>query len=97
MANNLVVPSIARIFWLLLKAIEFNGDDTTSFLKNFVVLMYLFIFDILKLYCKEKKKNPIAVKKLFEKFSLESLMSSTLFSLNFLIEFAVSSCFLFFR
>ena len=55
---NLVVPSrynpyalIQRSICLSLKAIEFNGVDTTGFLRNFVVLMYLFIFiDILRSY-----------------------------------------------
>ena len=31
---------IKRIYWLPLKAIEFNGVDTTSFLKILVALMY---------------------------------------------------------
>ena len=33
---------VKRIYWLPLKAIEFSGGDTTSFLKR-VFLMYLFI------------------------------------------------------
>ena len=32
-----------------MKANEINGVDTTSFLKKFVVLMFLFIFDFSKL------------------------------------------------
>ena len=35
---------IERIYWLPLKAIDFNGVDTKSFLKVFEVLMYMFIF-----------------------------------------------------
>ena len=49
--NNLVVPSshnfyapIERFYCLSLKAIKFNGVDTTGFIRNFVVLIYLFIF-----------------------------------------------------
>ena len=38
---------ILRIYWLPLKANEFNGLNDTSFLKNFVILLYLFIFDSL--------------------------------------------------
>ena len=33
-----------RIYWLPLKATEFDGVDATSFFKNLMVLMYLFIF-----------------------------------------------------
>ena len=47
-----------------------------------------------------KKKNPIAVKKLIEllkvfceKFFVNFLMPSTLFSLNFFLEIAVFVCF----
>ena len=48
--RNSYAPS-DRFFCLSLKAIEFNGVDTTGFLRNFVVLMYLFIFiDIWKSY-----------------------------------------------
>ena len=43
------------------EAIDFNGFDTKGFLKNFVVLMYLYIFaDFLSHF--EQKKNPIALK-----------------------------------
>ena len=42
MANNLVVSLVLRIYWIPLKIIEPYGVNTTSFLKNFVVLMYLF-------------------------------------------------------
>ena len=52
MTNIFVVPSkhnsyapIERFYCLSLKAIEFNGVDTTDFLGNFVVLRYLFIFN----------------------------------------------------
>ena len=53
----IVVPSwhnsyapIEYFYCFSLKAIKFNGVDTTGFLRNFVVLMYLFIsIDILKL------------------------------------------------
>ena len=39
------------IYWLPLKANEFNGVDNTCFPSIFVRLMYLFIFvDFLKLY-----------------------------------------------
>ena len=41
---------LSRIEWIPLKAYQFNGVVTTSFLKNFVALMYLFVFDFLKLY-----------------------------------------------
>ena len=51
MTHNIVVPSGRNFYAPTLKAIELNGVDTTGFLKNFVVLMYLFIcIDILKSY-----------------------------------------------
>ena len=50
----LVVPSrhnsygpIERLDCLSLKAIEFNGVETNGFLRNLVVLMYLFIFIVI--------------------------------------------------
>ena len=81
-------PINYRIYWLPLKAIEFRGVDTTSFLKNIVVLMYLFIFDDFFEVILLKEKNSIAVKKLYEigKVLIEKiffLIPSTLFSLNF--------------
>ena len=56
--NILVVPlkhnsyaPIEHFYCLSLKAIEFNGVDTTIFLRNFVVLLCLFTFiDILMSY-----------------------------------------------
>ena len=46
---------IERSYCLSLKAIEFNGVDTTGFLRNFAVLLYLFIFiDILRSYWKNE-------------------------------------------
>ena len=56
--NILVVVSrqnsyapIEQFYHLSLKAIEFNGVDSTGFVRNFVVLINLFIFiDILKSY-----------------------------------------------
>ena len=67
MTNIFVVPSrhnsyapIESFYCLSLKEIEFNGVDTTGFLRSFVVLMYLFIFiDILKSY---SIKEPHVVK-----------------------------------
>ena len=52
MVSNPVVPCRHNLAYLVipLKANEINGVDTTSFLKKFVVLMYLFIFDFLELY-----------------------------------------------
>ena len=48
LANKLI---IYRIYWLPLNANEFNGVDNTCFLENFVLLMYLIIYDdFLKLY-----------------------------------------------
>ena len=41
--HNSYAP-IERFFCLPLKAIEFNGVDTTDFLRNVAVSMYLFIF-----------------------------------------------------
>ena len=74
-----------------MKANEINGVDTTSFLKNFVVLMYLFKFDFFKTIL-IKKTNPIAVKK--------SIEHRKIFSENFLmpptfcfLEIAVFACF----
>ena len=51
--KNLLSPRgiIYCIYWLPLKANEFNGVDNTCFPSIFVRLMYLFIFvDFLKLY-----------------------------------------------
>ena len=45
MAKNRAFSSIWRVYWLLLQDIEFYAIDTTSFLKNFVALKFLFIFD----------------------------------------------------
>ena len=43
---------IKRVYWVPLKSLEFIGVDTTGFLKNFVVLMFLFLFvDFWKSYC----------------------------------------------
>ena len=52
MVNDPVIPCRQNLAYLVipLKANEINGVDTTSFLKNFVVLMYLFKFDFLELY-----------------------------------------------
>ena len=56
--------------FIALKAIEFNGVDTKCFLRNFVILMYLFLFiDILKSYW----KNTHVVKKINGKFITEKL------------------------
>ena len=67
MTNILVVPwrrnSYAPnecFYCLSLKAIEFNGVDTTGLLRNLVVLAYLFILiDILKSYLKTKKSHTV--------------------------------------
>ena len=48
-----------------MKAIEFNGVETTGFLKKFVVLMQLFTFVVFEVLLLEKN-NLIAVKKLIE-------------------------------
>ena len=57
---------IKRIYWFPLKAIDFNGVDTTSFLKKLLILINLFLFvDFLKSYC-QKRAKPIAVEKLIE-------------------------------
>ena len=61
--------------WIPLKAVEFYGVDTTSFLKDFVVLMYLFKFnDFLKLNCLKKEESHCCLKNYLklEKFFLES-------------------------
>ena len=59
------------MYWLPLKSIEFNGVDTTGFLKNFLVLTYLFVFvDFLRSYC--VKKNPIDFKKLIDNRNLSN-------------------------
>ena len=43
---------VGGLIFVPLKAIEFNGVDTTVFLKNFVVLMYFFMFvDLLESNC----------------------------------------------
>ena len=44
-----------------MKAYELNGVDTTSFLKNIVALMSLFIFDFLKIVL-IKRGNPLLLK-----------------------------------
>ena len=46
MKNIFVVPSRPNLAFLMasVESIGFNGVDTTVFLKNFVVLMYLLIF-----------------------------------------------------
>ena len=62
MTNGLVVPSrhnssahIERFYCLSLKAIKFNGVDTTGFLRNIDVLMNLFLFiDNLKSYWRKE-------------------------------------------
>ena len=49
-----VVPSRHSLEYVLASAeiIEFNGVNTTGFLKNFLVLMYLFVFfDFVKSCC----------------------------------------------
>ena len=71
--HNFYAP-IERFYCFPLKAIEINGFYTTGFLRNFVVLMYLFIFvDFLKSYC---WKEFHAVKKLIDngKFFSEKLL-----------------------
>ena len=66
-----------------MKANEINGVETTSFLKTFVVLMYLFIFDFFSSIL-IKKRDSIAVKKLIEhRKTFSEKFISTLFSLNF--------------
>ena len=60
--KKFLVPSIYCIYWLSLKTIQFYGVDTTSFLKNFVVQMYFFIFGDFEVILL-KNKNPIFVMK----------------------------------
>ena len=46
------IDSSLGVFFLPLKAIEFNGVDITGFLKNFADLLCLFILvDFQKPYC----------------------------------------------
>ena len=92
--------SLSYFFLLPFKAIEFNGVDITGFLKNFVVLMYLFtLVDFLKSYCQEKK-NPIIVRKLYEFVRVEKFFPNVCFFgfdtfLAHSFEFAVFAFFLF--
>ena len=65
---------IKRFYWIPLKSIEFNGVDTTGFLKNFVVLMFLFLFVDFFEVILLKTKNPLLLTKLkIEKFLLKFL------------------------
>ena len=47
---------VKRIYWLPLKSIHFNRVDNTGFPKNFLVLMFLFVFvAFLKSYCYKRR------------------------------------------
>ena len=77
------------IYWLPLNATEFNGVDTTGFLKNFVLFMYLFRFVFL-IGAVLLKKESHCCKKLNENRKVFNrkfcfIKASELFSLNFFL------------